>query len=403
MHRRICSTKTVLRILLLIIVLNIIFFGLSRLFISQCQSSSFHRLINLSQFRLEQNGDYWIYHQFIVPLTNKLANETITLTTHGTYLDLGNLEWLLMRWSDPISMAVYVKADNFEATLNRLRDIKYCSGYGYIFDQWVSVQLVFNDKQVPNNLRALINKQEKEFACHLSNQAEESNNNIPPKHEQNDYPMSLLKNVARLNAKTYFVLATELDVLPTMQLAKNFLKLAKLYKPAQPWRTVYCVPIVPYFEPKEPEKRSDLVTLVANYMNQANVFYSLKPEDRDQLKTLRNWLNSSTSDDKIGIYRVSKSSDYCATYISTNSYEPLYDQRLIESPYIDNGFRHQVLTGLNFDFVVLNGTFMTRRRAVWSNESELSSETLTIDKASQKAHILELIKFNSLTLWPRYR
>ncbi|XP_002133113.2 uncharacterized protein [Drosophila pseudoobscura] len=322
------------------------------------------RIFERPRIRLQQNGDYWIYHDYIVAWGSEFqGNQSVTLTTHGRYDDLKDLEWLMVRWRAPISVAVFVGPEDFEPTLYTFYHLKYCSIFGGSFTNWVSVQLVLDNEHLTDEVRRMQPNRERGFKC-LS--PEEMDAKFVPSTEYSEkwkYPMNLLKNVARQNARTHFVFPLELNLLPTRNFAKTFLQFAQEVQLPNPFRSVFCVPILPYnsYTPNSmypPKYKSDLPRFIQPYLNGSE---SLTAIEYKKLKGLERWLNTTVPDGEMTVYRVGKSPENCAAYVSTNFYEPLYDQRYLDNPYTTDSARLQVLFGLDFDFVVMDGTFLMHR------------------------------------------
>lgn len=185
-----------------------------------------------TRFPFEQNGDYWIYNNFIISSSHDLiGNTSITLTTHGTWRDIKQSGRLAERWNAPISMAVYVKDEELEYVYEQIYQIRYCSAFGAIWNRWVSIQLVFSNKYFPINFEPLEQNYPRGFYCNRS--ASMLNITSPVQSRPSAvsmYPMNLLRNVARLNAHTYYVFHLDPSMLPTMGFAKKFLDFIRTYK-----------------------------------------------------------------------------------------------------------------------------------------------------------------------------
>ena len=56
---------------------------------------------------------YWVLHNYIRGSETFHCNETVTLTTHGSYSFMENLYPLLERWRGPLSIAVFAPGDDY--------------------------------------------------------------------------------------------------------------------------------------------------------------------------------------------------------------------------------------------------------------------------------------------------
>ncbi|XP_060655855.1 beta-1,4-glucuronyltransferase 1-like isoform X1 [Drosophila nasuta] len=350
---------------------------------------------NRPHLQLEQNGDYWIYNNFMRSKTNLKGNMSLTLTTHGTYRDFNHMKWLLVRWSAPISIAVYVGENDYEQLLESLYYIKYCTVFSLSWPHWISMQLVFHDKHMPQLLYRISSKRPQGFSCRRSSNEETKYGTTLANHRlTTKYPLNLLRNVARLNAQTYYVLALEPGMLPTRNLAIKFLQFVHLQPTFKTQKSVYCLPVFPPMgeDVTLPKYKSDLKIRLKPYLNGS---ITLSPSETEQLNNFRPWLGNPVRDGDIIRYSVADQPQLCPVYISSNAYEPLYDQRYGNSTSDSNFMQMQVLAGLGFDFVVLDGSFIIRRQSNWQTEVSTDVADRILSTIEQK-HIREVIKMNVL-------
>ncbi|XP_034666868.1 beta-1,4-glucuronyltransferase 1-like [Drosophila subobscura] len=395
--RRIFLGKIIIFIALLVLGFYLLFLRLTALPFMR-RTFRDRNLFERPRFRLQQNGDYWIVHDYIVAESSELhGNQSVTLISHGRYDDLKDLEWLMLRWRAPISLAVFVGADDFEPTLYSLQHLKYCSIYASSFIKWVSVQLVLDNNHLTDEVRRMETTRTWGFKC-LS-QAEMDAKYMPSIDitDKCKYPINLLKNVARQNARTHFIFPLELNLLPTRNFAKSFLQFAQAAQLRNPFRSVFCVPIFPYNShirpPLTPPKwKSDLFSYVQPYLNGTEALPAIEYYKR---KGLEGWLYASVNEGKISVFQVGNSPENCAAYVSTSFYEPMYDQRDLDSPYTTDSARLQVLVGLEFDFVLLDGSFLLHRLGI--NKSTMFRSKHEYVQPNQN-HIREIIMLNNLII-----
>ncbi|XP_034473634.1 uncharacterized protein LOC117781029 [Drosophila innubila] len=400
-YRKIFLKKLLISTVGLFLILYIVRFQVPKL--NKIKTKSVPVYFNRPRLQLEQNGDYWIYNNFMRSSSADLrGNMSITLTTHGTYRDFKHMKWLLVRWSAPISMAVYVNKNDFQELLDSLYHIKYCTIFSVSWFHWVSLQLVFHDKHMPEILHRISSEHPYGFRCKQFNNNETKYMLPLANHRRyTDYPLNLLRNVARLNAQTYYVFALEPGMLPTRGFVMHFLQFVHLYQTKKSRKSIYCLPVFPpIFEDAElPKYKSDLKDRLEPCLNGSII---LPPTNNAQLNKFRHWLLNPVIDGDIAIYKVSKQPQYCSAYISSNAYEPLYDQRYEIFSSDPNFLQLDVLVSLGFDFVILDGTFVIRRHSNW--QADASSDVPYSSPSAQKLKRLdELIRMNALMLGNPYR
>ncbi|KAH8269279.1 hypothetical protein KR018_000909, partial [Drosophila ironensis] len=305
------------------------------------------------RFSLQQNGRYWIYHDFVLAKTYRSQpSHGVTLTCHGTYQSFKDLDQLVVRWRAPISMALYVFQDEFEEVVASVQHLRYCSLARDDFVRWVSVQLVFHNDRKPTNVRKLDAHRPPQFRCDAPNATHKN-------HTYRLYPIPLLKNVARQNSRTFYVFPLEMDLLPSPNFERNFMRFVERRVLRQPRTSVFCVPIIP--------ATKDYIGPIRYPISQ----------NSNQLH--------SPKEDKVTEYSVDKEPMDCLVRVSINDYEPYDDQRCSDCSKLP------VLVGLDYDFVHLKGAFVVRRH---SGLRELSADTnLPPAKSNQ---VRDSIKLNSL-------
>ena len=77
--------------------------------------------------RIELRGEkYWVLYNFIRATEIFHCNETITITTHGTYSFMDNLFPMLERWRGPLSMAVFAPGEDYGRAINAIMHQRNC-------------------------------------------------------------------------------------------------------------------------------------------------------------------------------------------------------------------------------------------------------------------------------------
>lgn len=189
-------------------------------------------------FPLEQNGEYWIHNNFISSISRDLKSNTgITLTTHGSWSDIKYTGRLAARWNAPISMAVYVRHNELQDVYEAIHQIRYCSKFGAIWKRWVSMQLVFSNNYFPRQLSHFDHEYRWGFNCNISTNF--PNISMPIDYQKmgvSMYPINMLRNVARLNAHTYFVLPLDPSMFPTFGFVNKFLDFINTQKIQDPFK-----------------------------------------------------------------------------------------------------------------------------------------------------------------------
>lgn len=277
---------------------------------------------------------------------------SITYTTQGSYEFLNHAEQLCKRFDGPISIAVYAPGSEFQIAVSLIYHLRECGdlcvktniSWHMIYDSLLKVDNLDINKYpdeylIDNNVNLRFNcsKKYSEYMQSLINiyDKDEKNKilNVRTKHHL-PYPINVLRNVARLSANTKYVLASDIELYPSINIVKMFRKTLEkesrnqldLVNPEKPH--VYILPI---FEveatAKAPETKQQLVQMLKK--GTAIFFHKWVCDacqnfvDRDQ------WTVETKSPNELNIFRATKRKKtyWEPLYIGTND-EPLYDERL---------------------------------------------------------------------------
>lgn len=130
---------------------------------------------------------------------------------------------ILFRWQAPISLSIYTCGSDFEKTIQSLVYLNYCLKQNVFMRRFLSIHLVFHSQHIPENL--------KRFEISFIDASNKCAKSAPFKKMRQDltfwnkmkltYPVNLLRNVARMNAETYYIMALDLQLVPPPNFVKN--------------------------------------------------------------------------------------------------------------------------------------------------------------------------------------
>lgn len=75
--------------------------------------------------RIEMRGNFWVLYNY-VQSDQKACRESITYTTHGDLTFLDNLETLVDRWNDSVSIALYAPGSDFFRCSKSIAYLRNC-------------------------------------------------------------------------------------------------------------------------------------------------------------------------------------------------------------------------------------------------------------------------------------
>ncbi|XP_076333042.1 beta-1,4-glucuronyltransferase 1-like [Tachypleus tridentatus] len=302
-------------------------------------------------------------------------NSTVTLTTQATSGLEYHVEQLCRRWQGPISVALYVPADDF---LQSQENIEYLRGCGHrCVRHWVTWHLFYDQLHPPKILllesaristntswRNIVSKtgtsQSKCKSKPMFNTKSYVRRNYLP------YPINVARNIARMAAETYYVFASDIELYPSENIVPRFIRLIDDLKNKTPnFLTKRQVFVLPVFEVElgmqPPTKKSDLRLLMEKKI--AIPFHYYYCRMCHMIPKLSQWLKTEGSPGKLNIFltrkrrRIGKYSGWEPFFIGTNK-DPLFDERMSW-----NGKYNKMQVALelcfqNYDLHILDDAFL---------------------------------------------
>lgn len=149
---------------------------------------------------------------------------SVTLTTQGTFSFLYHIENLCLRWDGHLSVAVYAPGTDFPLVVNLIYYMRKCR-HNCVKDK-TSWHLVYDMAFGPKSNRTYPQSYVDDFDCSLSfeNIVEKFSTSFRSDHSL-PYPINVVRNVARLNAQTKYVFASDIELYPSVGIVSSFLDL----------------------------------------------------------------------------------------------------------------------------------------------------------------------------------
>lgn len=300
-------------------------------------------------------------------------NSSLTLTTQATIEFLYHTLELCKRWDGPISLAVYVPGNEFQVATTLIKYMRQClpvplsacirnrvtwhfvydkahgpppSSLGYPKEHLDSVNfpLFVEQDHCPKlagpNLEDLIRQFEEELR--------KRGGLFPNNYRQQfklTYPINVLRNTARLAASTKYVLASDIELYPSINLVTSFMNYISKHDIKQEYNYIdKFIFTLPIFEVKPtksaPKTKSELVELMQQ--GSAIFFHKWVCDACQAFPNRLDWLQMdkfgeahsqghTNSDDEIIIFEITQrdkvKNSWEPIFIGTND-DPLYDDRL---------------------------------------------------------------------------
>ncbi|XP_013791575.1 beta-1,4-glucuronyltransferase 1-like [Limulus polyphemus] len=181
-------------------------------------------------------------------------------------------------------------------------------------------------------------------------------NNLP-------YPINVARNVARLNAKTHYVFASDVELYPSENIIPRFLRLVEnMKKKNSNFATKRQVFVLPVFEVKSgiqpPTRKEDLRTLMKRKV--AVSFHQYVCDVCHRIPHLDRWLATKGSPIALKIFMTTVQTikfGWEPFFIGTNK-DPLFDERLTWNGKNNKMQVSHELCYLRYDLHILDDAFL---------------------------------------------
>ncbi|KAI1292338.1 Beta-1,4-glucuronyltransferase 1 [Halotydeus destructor] len=316
----------------------------------------------------EKRGSYSVINAYIIADNNNPPYDDVTLTTQGSFEFLYHAEPLCQRWDGPVSVAVYAPGDDFKISvqiinyLRRCRDpcVKSNVTWHFIFDTIYGPSLDNVTNPSSLNTKSIVN-------CSLNNDEilQVYKSNFRAAHK-NPYPINVVRNVARSQSRTKYVLASDIELYPSLHVVSMFKDLkareeANLVPLAK--SDIPHTYVLPIFEVKAglkpPLTKTDLVNMAK--AGDAIFFHKWVCDQCQNFPDRDKWLSTLKSNSSLDVFRSTKRqrtrNAWEPLYIGTND-EPLYDERLTWDGKRDKMSQMYEMCLMNYDLLVLDNAFL---------------------------------------------
>lgn len=176
--------------------------------------------------KIIQHGDFWILKNYIKAAHNLKCHEAITLTTHSDVSFLyPNLVPLIERWQNPVSVAIWAPGEMFEVTIASILFLRNCHPQHSLVKQFATFHVFFDAEFMPKSISQDFRHLEANFTCPASEPS--SGKNFGKVTNSLLYPVNVGRNIARDAATTHFVLASDIELYPSLGLVNSFFEMIK--------------------------------------------------------------------------------------------------------------------------------------------------------------------------------
>ena len=178
---------------------------------------------------VETRGRYTALTNFVSSDIIPKPIDSITLTTQSTYQYLYHIEEQCKRWEGPISVGVYAPGHEFSLNVHLIYYLRFCGNQ--CIQSNISWHLIYETESDPKTSDSypFCDIEAMNFNCSQSfdDIVRRYKNSIVSKYS---YPINVVRNVARLNVRTKYVMAIDIELYPSVGLVPQFMQLVEREK-----------------------------------------------------------------------------------------------------------------------------------------------------------------------------
>ncbi|CAG9819573.1 unnamed protein product [Phaedon cochleariae] len=296
-----------------------------------------------------KEGPYRILYNVVAA---KIAPDTpaITYATHVTADFMNYIPELVRYWDGLISIAAFVPDLDVALVLRQLNQYCYClPGMAR-----VSLHLVIDKTLPPSRKDVYFTKPD---SCEVEDSSQlQTYRNVD---EKVMYPINVCRNAARTAALTEHVLVSDIQLMPSGNLARSFLEMIDQYKLADCQNRVFVLPIFEVEEGQEiPRTKERLQELIGQ--EKAVYFHRHICSHCQRFPGIEAWLVSDPGDTVKPLATVRREVPYHRwepIYIGTKN-EPLYNELLSWEGLQDKMLQMLEMCLIGYKFVILDGAYL---------------------------------------------
>jgi len=318
-----------------------------------------------ADFRIDRRGQFFVLKNYIQAAQTFACHESITYTTHADFTFLDNLQPLVEHWMAPISIAIYSPGDDFQRAMESAFYLRKCGQNSELIRQFVTFHFYFEREFTPKDIVRDVRSIEERFPCVVLPPWQEDKHTDMFKVKHNlTYPVNVGRNIAREAATTYFILASDVELYPSLNVPEAFLQLYSTLTSPKP-NQVFVLPIFEVEKEMDvPHNKRELQAMLKN--NTAIPFHYKICPNCHEIPKQKEWIQAK-SQGETRIFTTSKRQGkfhhWEPIFIGTNQ-EPYYEEMLNWEGKSDKMTHGYSLCLLDYDFHILSEVFLVHRPGI---------------------------------------
>ncbi|XP_037959354.1 beta-1,4-glucuronyltransferase 1-like [Teleopsis dalmanni] len=321
-----------------------------------------------------QRGDFWVLQNYVRADHGELkCHESITYTTHADYTFLDSLIPLLERWKAPVSIALYAPGNDFQPTLDSIRYLRDCLPESNLVRMYATFHIYFNTKHIPEIVPMHQDILKVGHNCKKRATFGAMVDRLYRIQKQLFYPINVGRNIARDAALTHFILASDMEMYPSMVLVNKFLKMIARNE-TYLQRTAPRVFPLPIFKVETnsavPRNKTELQEMLRT--SKAIPFQESGGASCHRMPKSKEWMVANETEE-LNVFYIGKRINYFVNWepvhIGTHA-DPHYDERISWEGKCDKVTQAYALCALDYEFHILDNAFLVHKPGTKIYESE---------------------------------
>ncbi|RWS07749.1 N-acetyllactosaminide beta-1:3-N-acetylglucosaminyltransferase-like protein [Dinothrombium tinctorium] len=325
---------------------------------------------NYIWWKTEKRNGYSVIREFVPSDSANSVdfNSSVTLSTQGTFEFLNHVEELCDRWKGPISLAIYAPGSDFMVSTNVVYYLRKCRdkcirehvSWHFVYDNLYgpSLQNMTSPESFVNHTLLDCSLTFKDLLSKFKEPFRKENKLL--------YPINVARNVARLSVRTKYLLASDIELYPSINIIPMFMNLLENEKNDLVPHVKTNVPhvyVLPIFEVKAgfsaPRTKAELLKMIKK--GNAIFFHKWVCDACQNFPDREKWVQTLPYNNTLNVFRSTKRlanhNAWEPLYIGTNA-EPLYEERLSWEGKRDKMSQMYEMCLLNYDLLILDNAFL---------------------------------------------
>lgn len=317
------------------------------------------------------NSSYRILYNVLEGVTgNQVPN--VTYATHMSIDFFNFLPEVARYWEGPLSVSVFLVESQTQQLVNKLTQICMC-----LSDMSkVSLHFVFPSDSMPKLPQINQSNSENITNCDLRIPFSSSRSSNDTKRIDKVYPINVCRNAARQASLTHYVMISDIELMPSKNLASGFLDMLNKYTfDINSSRSVFVVPI---FEVEEdisiPRTKNELVKRVRK--GTAVYFHRFVCPHCQKFPGIETWMEKFGDSVRpfLSVKREHPYHRWEPIYIGTKN-DPLYCEDLTWEGLQDKMIQVLEMCLLRYKFIILDGAFLIHWPGIKKKSSNKSTDS----------------------------